>query len=495
MEQYFIGPKPNWYPTGNRELLFGLYSAFAGLFLGNAIYYGGFRMGFALGAAAAIALGWAYLHRSGHTGDGYTRTVLALGILIALGFGWSCDGFVKFWMLLFLAAAINTAFCQMTGRNRFAAGSLRSLADGFRTAACFHRIAPSCRGVASAFRSGNALTQRSGAVLAGLAIGLPMAAVVIPLLMFADAAFEGLMELLPDFDVAEILSTLILGGAITVYHYSRAVGLVHAQTPAPRPKTHNGIHVLTMDTALGAVCVVYALYLVSQLAYFFGGFAGILPEGYTAAEYARRGFFEMAWLCAINLGLMTFGVGLVRQEDRVPASTRALCLFLGLITEFLVAAGAAKMALYIGSFGLTRLRVLTMVIMVFLAITTGIVAAWLYFPKIQYMKVVMAAALVLGAAVLWADVDTQVAKYNVDAYLCGKHKTLDIHYLEELGPGSLEAVARLKGDGAYGGWAELHLRHYDVVFGTDFRSMTVIANRAHGLQLAWSADGNEAVEP
>ena len=53
---------------------------------------------------------------------------------------------------------------------------------------------------------------------------------------------------------------------------------------------------VTLCVALGMISLVYVLYLVSQLAYFSGGFSGILPKGYTMAEYARRGFFEMAWL-------------------------------------------------------------------------------------------------------------------------------------------------------------------------------------------------------
>ena len=77
-----------------------------------------------------------------------------------------------------------------------------------------------------------------------------------------------------------------------------------------------------MNTALGAVCAVYLAYLFSQLAYFVGGFSGILPEGFTRAEYARRGFFEMTCLAGVNLALMTFGVGKVRHSGRTPRVAR-----------------------------------------------------------------------------------------------------------------------------------------------------------------------------
>jgi len=232
------------------------------------------------------------------------------------------------------------------------------------------------------------------------------------------------------------------------------------------------------------VVFVYGVYLVSQLAYFVGGFAGLLPEDYTLAQYARRGFFEMAWLVAINLGLMTFGVGMVRQS---PRSTRFLCLFLGLVSEFLVAASVAKMVLYIGSYGLTRLRVLTMVIMVFLAITTALVSVWLFLPKLQYMKAVMLTALAIGAAVLWLDVDTQVANYNVKHYLSGDLMTVDVHYLTELGPGAVEALDALAncGDPYYSAWARIYLKEWYIAGASDFRELTYVNQKARDILAQW----------
>ncbi len=485
MEKHFIGPGINWLPTGNRELIFGLGIGITGLFLGNVMIYGGFRLGFAIAAVLSLALTWGYLHRCGHKGNGYTRTVLGLCLVIAAGFGWSADTFVKGVMLLFLLTGANLAFCQMAGQNRFAAGSVWSLLDAPRGMFSFGvgKIGLACRGVAAAFRTGNALTQRSGAVLAGLAIALPLLAVVVPLLMFADAAFEGLMDLLPEFDLEEVFVTACFGGGFALFLYARAVGLSKAEPATAPARSRTGIQKLTVNTALGAVCAVYLTYLFSQIAYFAGGFLGILPEGYSTAEYARRGFFEMAWLCAINLGLMTFGVGAVRKDGDTPGSTRALCLFLGFITEFLVAASVAKMVLYIGTYGLTRLRVLTMVIMVFLSVTTAVVALWLYRPKIQYMKVVLVAALALGAGVLWLDVDTQVANYNVSAYRSGRLETMDVWYLCTLGPGAVDALAELTEDENCGPAAREALHNLWLEDADDFREMTVIGSNARKLQL------------
>ena len=199
---------------------------------------------------------------------------------------------------------------------------------------------------------------------------------------------------------------------------------------------------VTVNTVLLALCLVYLVYLFSQLAYFTGGLSGILPKEYTMAQYARQGFFEMAWLCAINLFTIAVAMAVVKKQEKAPLLTRLLCLFISLITLFFVVAASAKMGLYIGSFGLTRLRVLTEVIMVFLAIATVLVAVWLFVPKLQYMKAVILTALVMGALVLWVDVDTVVASYNVSAYETGLLKQLDAAYLATLSDGAIPYIAR-----------------------------------------------------
>ena len=52
----------------------------------------------------------------------------------------------------------------------------------------------------------------------------------------------------------------------------------------------------------------------------------------------------------------------------------------------------------------------------------------------------------MGAAVAWADVDTVVARYNVNAYQTGKLETVDVYYLVDLGHGADPYIAQLLND-------------------------------------------------
>ena len=434
-----------FFPTGKKELIFGIGAAVSGLAMVNCLIFGGANLGFALAVMLSICFSTAYLWCCDRKPDAYPFALMAIGVVIAAGFARSNDGFVEFVMVVFLFVAVNLALCLQAGQNRRNTAGLSALLDGPRAffSLGMGKLPEGFCGLQRAMKNGGTGSKKAGAVLLGLAVMVPMLLIVLPLLISADAAFEGLVAMLPDFDVAELFVTLFFGGMLSCILYNRGVALRHApKQPAAESKIRQ-IHVLTVNTALVGLCLVYGVYLFSQLAYFVGGFAGVLPEGFTMAEYARRGFFEMAALCAINLALIALAVGLVEKGEKTPLSTRLLCLFIGIVTVFFVITASAKMGMYIGSYGLTRLRVLTEVIMVFLGLATAVVCAWLFVPKMPYMKVIVIIALVMGAAVLWADVDTVVAAYNVGAYQAGTLKSVYVEYLTTLSSGAVPYIAEL----------------------------------------------------
>lgn len=436
------------FPTGKGELLFGVWTLVFSMLLCNCLFFSLAGLGFGLAALALLGGTTLYLGRRGHRFGWYETTLLGLCAVIAAGFIVSGDGLTKFFMVLLLMAAPGLAFCIAAGQNRYRPDGVRSLLDSPRATfglgvGCMGEMG---RGLRDAFRSAGTLGKNTTAVGLGLLIAVPVVAVMIPLLMSADAAFEGLLDLLPELEVEEALVTAILGCLLGVVLYTRGVALHHNPKSETMPKPIKGVHPLTVNTILLAVAAVYLAYLVSQLAYFVGGFAGILPDDFTMAEYARRGFFEMSELCAINLAVIALAVGLVKKDAGTPALTRILCLFIGLITMFLVSTASAKMFMYIGSYGLTRARVLTEVFMLWLAVTTALVCVWLFREKLPYMKLSMLLGLILCAGLFWADVDARVAQYNVRAYQHGHLETVDLQHLSGLSAGAVPYIHELTAD-------------------------------------------------
>lgn len=436
------------YPVGKRELVTGLFLLIFGLLMTNSILYGGFNLGFSVSGIGILVTVCLYLYACEKRMNGYVTGLFSLSLAILAGFSRSDDGFVKFVMICFLFVGICLFVVLTAGQNRRDPKGFSSLADAFRGFFMlgFGGFGSSFRGLGHCLKNSSSAGKKSLSVLLGLAFAVPLLLILIPLLMRADAAFEGIIDKLPDIRLDEILSTLILGGIMSCLLFSWAVSHIYAPAKESKKASGKGLSSLTVNTVLIAVALVYCVYLVSQLAYFSGGFLGLLPEGYSTAEYARRGFFEMAWLCAINLTVMVLAAGLVKKAPGAPLSTRLLCLAVGLVTLFLVVTASAKMGFYIRSYGLTRLRVLTEVIMVFLGLTTAIISVWLFAPKLAYMKAILLTGLAIGALVIWADVDTVVARYNVGAYRNGQLESVDAYYLSDLGDGAVPYLAQLMED-------------------------------------------------
>lgn len=434
--------------AGKWEFLFAGAIALCSILICNFILYGGFHLGFAIAAGMLILVSAAYLKVTGHRFDWYSGSLLVLSLFIAAGFGRSNDGFVKFVMLMFLLTAVNLSLCLAAKQNRRSPSGLSSLLDAPRALFVLGigGMGASSKGLVRGLKNCGTAGRKTGAVALGLLISLPILIIMVPLLMDADAAFEGLLNLLPEVELGEYFHSALWGVFLGWILYARGVRLNRQPRPQSAKSGFGGINSLTVGTILSAVCLLYCVYLVSQLAYLAGGFSGILPEEFTMAEYARRGFFEMAWLCVINLLLICGSIALVRKDPKAPGFVRGCCLFIGIVTLFLVATASAKMFLYIGSYGLTRLRVLTEVIMLWLALTTLIVCIWLFLVKIPYMKLVVLTAMVMGAVVFWVDVDTVVASYNVNAYQSGKLETVDMDHLDSLGYSATPYIYRLIDD-------------------------------------------------
>lgn len=444
-------PAPEYgFRTGAKELAFGLMALICGLMMCNFTLFGGFHLGFALALGAYIFCAAGYLLASGGKLTPYSAGLLVLSLIIAAGYARSDDGMMKFLMIPVLTVSVNLGLCLIAGQNRRRPGSVGSVVDVFRTLFTmgYGQLPRSMSGLFTAIAGKGSLFLKFGSVAIGLLIMLPVLAILMPLLIEADAAFEGMMKLMPEIDLAETAVTLFFGLFVFCIFYTRNVALVRRPKSQPvAPGRGRGMNKLTINTVLCGVCLVYGLYLISQLAYFIGGFAGILPQEYTLAEYARRGFFEMAAICGINMVLIALAVILVRKSgQRAPLSTRLLCLFISLVTVFMVAAASAKMANYIGGYGLTRRRVTVELIIVFLGVAALTAAVNLFVKKPRYMPALLIAAMVLSVTAFWVDVDTVVATYNVTAYQKGILETVDVEYLGTLSNGAIPQIAKLVDD-------------------------------------------------
>ena len=406
----------------------------------------GLGLGEALGLAGLLPAALIYLRkREGHM-TAYGRVCAGLYLLGALSLVFSGDRSLKLLTLCLLVPLFLIVILERLGL-RTGTDLRHRLHDLF--SACFSMTLGRLNtGAWALTHCGDTDTphgRRFRASLLGLVCAVPILVILVPLLIFT---------------------------------------LLFTSDQGPRPmaeSTRKGTEPAAVAAFLGIIGAVYLLYLIAQFAYFTDAFRGLLPKGYTVAKYARRGFFEMCGIVAINLCLIVLALGLCRKDEtgRVPGAVQALALFLCFFSLVLVATALSKMILYMGSFGLTRLRLTTSVFMVFLGLVVLAVGLRLFVKRLQVVQlaVTLGAVILIGLSV--ANVDGIVARYNVDAWKAGKLDSLDLEMICDLGDGAVPVLAELA-DGNYFAVSELAFRELEHRRPeTDLRSWNLVTQAAN----------------
>ena len=152
---------------------------------------------------------------------------------------------------------------------------------------------------------------------------------------------------------------------------------------------------IAIQTAILVVCLVYLLFIGLQAKYLFSAFAGIRPEGFTYAEYARRGFFELCDIAVLNLVVLVGANCFSKTRRSENVWLRRGNVLLAVLTLLLIATAMSKMVLYICAYGLTEKRVITMVFMIWLLVVFLMMIIW------QYRKLPIVRIAVMTGAVLF----------------------------------------------------------------------------------------------
>jgi hypothetical protein len=219
-------------------------------------------------------------------------------------------------------------------------------------------------------------------VVRGLVLALPILLILGALLASADPIFNNWMRnLLKIFDLSKIPEYLFRLTYILIVAYVLAGSYLHAVQPAvieARPTADarwfspflgwtEGVVVL------GAVNLLFAVFVGIQFWYLFGGQANISTSGFTYSEYARRGFNELVIVALLSLGLY-LGMGAVVRQETTRQQRIMVGLNVLLIAQVLVilASSLSRLLLYEGAYGFTQLRTYTHIFIVWLAILLAV---------------------------------------------------------------------------------------------------------------------------
>jgi hypothetical protein len=287
-------------------------------------------------------------------------------------------------------------------------------------------------------------------VVRGLLIALPVVAIFAALLSSADLIFaQRLDDFIALFNLEKLPEYIFRGVYILIGAYLLAGVFLHAAEKSrdeklfgqDKPLLAPFLGFTETGIVLGSLLVLFAVFVVIQFQYFFGGQANINIEGFTYSEYARRGFGELVTVAFFSLLLLLGLSAITRRESH--AQRRAFSgMGIGLVALVIVMLVSAfyRLVLYESAYGFSRLRTYTHVFIIWLGLLLVVVVAL----EILHRERVFALAAVLASlgfvlTLPLLNVDAFIVRQNVARAVQGQE--LDVSYLASLSDDAIPALA------------------------------------------------------
>ena len=194
---------------------------------------------------------------------------------------------------------------------------------------------------------------------------------------------------------------------------------------------------------LGAVDLLFAVFVALQFTYLFGGGDTLAATGQPYSTYARRGYFELVAVVVLAGGLLMVGSALAARSRAFVISTLGL---LGL-TAFILVSAAVRLSLYLQAYGWTELRFYVLTSIAWLAVAGVLATVLLLRDRMRWLAhglAIAAVAITLGVSGLGpqAFVTSQNVARVLDPSLVPPdgYPGLDLEYLLTLDDDAIPAL-------------------------------------------------------
>jgi hypothetical protein len=291
-------------------------------------------------------------------------------------------------------------------------------------------------------------------VVRGVVIAIPIIAIFAALLASADVVFGQRLEgLINWFNIDDLPQLIFRFVYIVIIGYALAGVILHAATESKDEKLASErkpfippfLGYVEATIVLGSVVILFTSFVVIQFQYFFGGATNIHIDGYTYAEYARRGFGELIAVAFFAL-LMLLTLSAVTKRETETQRRIFSGLGVALVALLLVMLFSAfkRLGLYEEAYGFSRLRTYTHVFLIWLGLLLIVTIALEILRKENLFTFAMlVAALGFAISLPILNVDEFIVNQNIQREIHAQAKDstdLDTRYFLDLSDDAVPAL-------------------------------------------------------
>jgi hypothetical protein len=278
----------------------------------------------------------------------------------------------------------------------------------------------------------------------GIIIALPVVAVFASLLASADVVFgqrlEAFIELFRLEKLPEYIFRMIY---ILIVAYALAGVVLHAASASKdeklvgeeKPLIPPFLGFTESSIVLGSVVLLFTVFVIIQFQYFFGGNANITIEGYTYAEYARRGFGELVTVAFFALLMLLTLSGVTKRETETQRKIfSGLGIALVVLLLVMLVSAYQRLVLYEAAYGFTRLRAYTHVFLVWIGLLlVATIVLEILRKERAFAFAMLIAAFGFAVTLPLLNVDAFIVKQNIQREIQGQaSEDLDSRYFLNL---------------------------------------------------------------
>ncbi len=278
------------------------------------------------------------------------------------------------------------------------------------------------------------------AIVLGLLIAIPFVVVILFLLAGADVIFAKLLTFNASTGLAlRTIRNILISTVVAYFILYAFMNTAMSDAIEPEYREKNKYDPLIGITFTSIIGTIYCIFSTIQILGLFMGKLDV-PAGYSYAQYAREGFFQLLFVTSINVILVLVCTGIFENSKLL----KAILTIISGCTYIMVASSAFRMIMYIKEYQLTFLRIFVLwALLVVIMLTTGVLIN-IYNKSFQFFRYTLSVVTILYCIFSFCKPDYLIANNNLkDIITCAEETGKPVGYY-----GDLDYIIRLNADAA-----------------------------------------------
>lgn len=258
-------------------------------------------------------------------------------------------------------------------------------------------------------------SEKTKYIIIGFAIAIPLFFIMYAILSSADEVFHQIFKidlhwLNPETFLSNSIGIFLTFAFSFCFPYAAIfkLNLLKQEKIKSIKKENNPIIPIIVA---GSISLLYVAFSLIQIIFLFMR-SGTLPEGYTYAEYAREGFFQLLFVSIVN----GFAILICMELFLYHKVLKFLLLVISGCTFIMIASSAFRMSMYIETYGLTSYRIFVLwgLLVIFL-LMLGLIYQ-MFVPTFSLFNYALIVSTLCFIVLSFSHYDYWIAKYNFERY-------------------------------------------------------------------------------